>query len=125
MVPLDSSLDVLEEAGIAAVRAKSVALTEYAIELADALLVPHGVAVASPRESARRGSHVTLRDERFRALVDGLWRDGVLADFREPDCLRIGLSPLTTTFAEVHRGLTVLAERVATHGARGSDRRQG
>jgi kynureninase len=125
MVPLQCSLDVLEEAGITAVRAKSVALTEYAIALADALLAPHGVTVASPRESARRGSHVTLRHGGFRALLDGLWRDGVLADFREPDCLRVGLSPLTTTFAEVHRGLAVIAERVATHGARGSDRREG
>jgi kynureninase len=125
MVPLQCSLDVLEEAGIGAVRAKSVALTEYAIELADALLAPHGVTVASPRDSARRGSHVTLRHPAFRALLDDLWRDGVLADFREPDCLRVGLSPLTTTFAEVHRGLAVLADRVAAHGGRGSDRRQG
>ena len=41
-------------------RRKSVALTEYAIELTDALLAPHGVTVASPRDSARRGSHVDL-----------------------------------------------------------------
>ena len=125
MVPLQCSLDVLEEAGITAVRAKSVALTEYAIELADALLAPRGVTVASPRDSARRGSHVTLRHHAFRGILDELWRDGVLADFREPDCLRVGLSPLTTTFAEVHRGFTVIEQRVATHGAGGSDRRQG
>jgi kynureninase len=125
MVALQGSLDLLEEAGIAAVRAKSVALTEYAIELADGLLAPHGVTVASPRDSARRGSHVTLRHAAFRGLLDGLWRDGVLADFREPDCLRIGLSPLTTSFGELHRGLDVLAQAVATHGGRGSDRRQG
>jgi kynureninase len=125
MVPLQCSLDVLEAAGIAAVRAKSVALTEYAIEVADALLAPCGATVASPRDSARRGSHVTLRHAAFRALLDDLWRDGVLADFREPDCLRIGLAPLTTTFGETHRGLVVLADAVAAHGARGSGRRQG
>jgi kynureninase len=82
------------------------------------------VTVASPRDSARRGSHVTLRHGGFRALLDGLWRDGVLADFREPDCLRIGLSPLTTSFGEVPRGLEVLADAVATHGGRGSDKRE-
>ena len=96
-----------------AIRAKSVALAEYAIELVDALLAPHGVTVASPRDGARRGSAVTLRHERFRALLDPLWEAGVLLDFREPDCLRIGLSPLTTTFAEVHRGLAAVARMLA------------
>jgi kynureninase len=113
MVPLAAALDVIEEAGMAAVRAKSVALGEYAIELVDALLAPHGVTVASPRDSARRGSSVTLRHERFRDLLDPLWNAGVLLDFREPDCLRIGLSPLTTTFAEVHRGLAAVAGMLA------------
>jgi kynureninase len=113
MVPLACALDVIEEAGMAAMREKSVALCEYAIEVTDALLAPHGVTVASPRDSARRGSHVTLRHERFRDLLDALWEAGVLVDFREPDCLRIGLSPLTTTFAEVHRGLAVVAARLA------------
>jgi kynureninase len=56
---------------------------------------------------------VTLRHGGFRALLEPLWRDGVIADFREPDCLRIGLSPLQTTFAEVHRGLATLADRLA------------
>ena len=113
MVPLAAALDVIEEAGMPAIRAKSVALCEFAIELSDALLAPHGVTVASPRESARRGSHVTLRHERFRDLLDPLWEAGVLVDFREPDCLRIGLSPLTTTFAEVHRGLTAVERLLA------------
>jgi len=113
MVPLACSLDVIEAAGMAAIRAKSVALGDYAIELADALLAPFGVTLASPRDGARRGGHVTLRHAAFRALLDGLWRDGVLVDFREPDCLRIGLSPLTTAFAEVHRGFAALAARLA------------
>jgi kynureninase len=114
MVPLACSLDVLEEAGVAAIRAKSIALGDFAIELADALLAPHGVTVASPRDGARRGGHVTLRHGAFRDLLDGLWADGVIADFREPDCLRIGLSPLQTTFAEVHRGLALIADRLAS-----------
>jgi kynureninase len=118
MVPLACGLDLLEEAGIAAVRAKSVALTEYAIELADALLAPHGVTVASPRDSGRRGGHVTLQRTGFRALLEPLWRRGVLPDYREPDCIRIGLSPLSTSFREVHRGLAALAELVAAASAK-------
>ena len=107
---------MIEEAGLPAIRAKSVALTGFAIGLADALLAPHGATVVSPRDGARLGSHVTLRHERFRDLLDPLWETGVLVDFREPDCLRIGLSPLTTTFAEVHRGLTAV-ERLLVRSA--------
>ena len=109
MVPLACALDVIEEAGIDAIRAKSVALGEYAIEVTDALLAPHGAAVVSPRDGARRGSHVTLQHPRFKDIVDPLWEAGILLDYRQPDCLRIGLSPLTTTFAEVHRGLAAVA----------------
>ncbi len=101
---------MLEEAGIAAVRAKSVALTSYALEIVDAELVPLGVEVVSPRDPARRGGHVTLRRTGFRDVLDVLWERGVIPDYREPDGIRIGLSPLSTSFAEVDRGLTVLRE---------------
>ena len=117
MVALDTSLDLIEEAGIAAIRAKSVAMTEYALELVDALLAPHGVVVASPRDSARRGGHVTVRHAAFRDLMGPLWERGVLADFREPESIRIGLSPLSTSFAEAHRGLAVLAALLAEAAA--------
>jgi kynureninase len=113
MLPLVTSLDLIEEAGIAAVRAKSVAMTEYALEVVDALLAPLGVVVVSPRDSARRGGHVTVRHPAFRDLMSELWERGVLADFREPESIRIGLSPLSTSFAEAHRGLVVLAEMLA------------
>jgi kynureninase len=117
MLPLVTSLDLIEEAGIAAVRAKSVAMTEYALEVVDALLAPLGVTVVSPRDSARRGGHVTVRHTAFRDLMDELWERGVLADFREPESIRVGLSPLSTSFAEAHRGLVVLAE-LLTRAAR-------
>jgi kynureninase len=113
MVPLDCSLDILEEAGLAAVRAKSIALGDFTLELSDALLAPHGVTLASPRDGARRGGHVTLRHDAFRGLLEPLCCDGVIADFREPDCLRVGLSPLQTSFAEVYRGMSGLAGRLA------------
>ncbi|HEX6256537.1 MAG TPA: kynureninase [Euzebyales bacterium] len=108
MVPLTASLDVLAGVGIAAVRAKSVRLTSYALDLVDAWLAALGVEVASPRASARRGGHVTLRRPGFREVVDRLWDRGVIPDHREPDSVRIGLSPLSTSFAEVHAGMSVL-----------------
>jgi kynureninase len=113
MVPLLCGLEMLEEAGIAAVRAKSVALTEFALEIVDADLVPLGVEVVSPRDAARRGGHVTLRRPGFRAVLDALWERGVIPDYREPDGIRIGLAPLSTSFAEVERGLAELRALVA------------
>jgi kynureninase len=113
MLPLLASLELYEQAGLPAVRAKSVRLTEFALELADAWLLEHGVEVASPRDSARRGGHVTLRRPGFRDVVDELWRRGVIPDYREPDGIRIGLAPLSTSFVEVHRGLGVLRDVLA------------
>ncbi len=113
MVPLLSGLEMLEEAGIAAVRAKSVALTAFALEIVDAELVPLGVEVASPRDPARRGGHLTLRRPGFRSVLDALWQRGVIPDYREPDGIRIGLAPLSTSFAEVERGLAELRAELA------------
>ena len=67
MLPLRDMLDLIDEVGIGAVREKSVALTSYAVELADELLAPLGVEVASPRDPARRGGHVTLRHPAMQA----------------------------------------------------------
>jgi kynureninase len=110
MVPLQANLDMLEMAGIAAVRAKSLLLTGYVLDLADEWLAPYGVAVAGPREPSRRGGHVTLRRDGFKEFLEPLWDSGVIPDYRRPDGLRIGPAPLSTSFAEVCQGLTVLRE---------------
>jgi len=109
-VPLTMALDQLEEATIAAVRAKSVLLTGFALELVDAWLAPLGVQLVSPRDPERRGGHLTIRHPGFRAVLDELWERGVIPDYREPDGIRIGLAPLSTGFEETRRGLAVLRE---------------
>lgn len=101
MVPLHDMLLLLEKAGMPQVRAKSVRLTDFAIELADAMLTPHGVAVASPRDADRRGGHITLEHPAMATVVAELWERGVIPDYRPPSGLRVGLSPLSTGFAEV------------------------
>jgi len=108
MVPLHANLDLLAEAGIEAVRAKSVLLTGYVLEVADRWLAPLDVKVVSPRDAARRGGHVTLQRPCFAELLDSLWEQGVIPDYRQPDGIRIGPAPLSTSFAEVHRGLSTL-----------------
>lgn len=112
-VPLECGVELLAEAGIDAVRAKSLRLTTFALDLADTLLARHGVQVASPRDPERRGGHVTLRRSDFAEVNARLWERGVIGDFRAPDGIRIGLAPLSTSFAEVAAGMTALAEEVA------------
>jgi len=101
LAAVEEGVRLVAEAGIKAIRAKGIALTEYAIELHDAWLAPLGFALGSPREAARRGAHVACRRADPRQLCDELLRAGIVTDFREPDSIRLGLSPLTTSFAEV------------------------
>ena len=99
---------VIAEAGLAAIRAKAVALTEMVIALYDSWLAPLGFALGSPREAARRGGHVTISRSDARELCAALVAAGVLADFRTPDAIRIGLSPLPTSFVEVWDAMAVV-----------------
>jgi kynureninase len=112
MVPLEASLDLVEEAGIEAIRAKSVELTEFVIRMTDELLAPLGVELASPRDAALRGGHVTLRRNGFRAVTAALWDMGIIPDYRDPDGIRIGVSPLSTSFTEVAGGMEILRDTI-------------
>ncbi len=105
MLAMQDMLALIEKVGIEGVRAKSIALTEYALAVADELLLPRGVAVASPRDSARRGGHVTLDHPAMWEVTTALWERDVIPDYRNPGGLRIGLSPLSTSFVEVRSGL--------------------
>ena len=111
----EEGIRVSVEAGIDAIRAKGIALTEYAIALHDAWLAPLGFSLGSPREAARRGAHVAVRRSDARELTRRLIEAGVVPDFRAPDSVRLGLSPLTTSFSDVARGVAILA-RLAGSG---------
>jgi hypothetical protein len=79
-----------------------------AIALADARLAEHGVTLAAPRRARSRGAHVALAHPEARALSRGLIERGVIVDFRGPDVIRLGLSPLTTRLVDVWDGVEVL-----------------
>jgi kynureninase len=114
LAAVDCGVELLAEAGMRAVRAKAMALTSYAVDLADSWLTPYGVSLASPREAARRGAHVTLRHPDAEALVQALSDRGVIPDFRHPDGIRLGLAPLTTRFTDVFDGLASLRTLLAS-----------
>jgi kynureninase len=98
---------LLAEAGIDRIRAKSVQLTAYLEELADEWLIPLGCALATPRDPARRGSHLTFAYPDAESVVAELAEAGVVTDFRTPGRFRFGLSPLTTRFTDAHNAAAV------------------
>ena len=107
MLAMRDMIALIDEAGIDAIRAKSVALTEYAIALADDLLPT--VTLSTPRRAEDRGGHITLDHPDFEAMMPLLWQRGVIPDFRRPTGIRLGLSPLSTSFAEVELGVRTIA----------------
>jgi kynureninase len=113
LVAVDEGVRLIGEAGLDRIRAKSIALTDLVTDLADIWLTPAGAEVVSPRESARRGSHVTVRHPEARSLTDRLIKQGVIPDFRNPDLIRLGLSPLTTSYVEAWDGLDMLRGIIA------------
>ena len=107
---VDSVLAAAPLGGMAALRVKSIALTERFIELVEARCAGHGLELVTPRAAAERGSQVCLaRAEGGYAIVQALIARGVVGDFREgdkahgaaPDILRFGVTPLYTRFVDV------------------------
>jgi kynureninase len=107
---------LLGEAGMGRLRAKGVALTELLIGLADEWLAPHGFTVASPRDSARRGGHVTLHHRDAALISQALIRAGIVGDYRTPDRLRLGPAPVFSRFTDVWDALDTL-RRIAEDGS--------
>jgi kynureninase len=113
LAAVDEGVRLVAEAGIDRIRDKGVELTELAISLTDARLAGLGVTVASPRDRARRGAHVALAHPSARELCARLIDAGVIVDFRRPDVIRFGLSPLTTRFVDVWDGVEALRRLLA------------
>lgn len=110
---IESGVDLLLEAGLDNVRAKSERQSEYLIELWQALLEPRGFVLNSPRNVQRRGSHVSLGHAEGLRIDLALLNDmQVIPDFRAPDNIRLGLAPLYTSFRDIHRAVMRLCRIV-------------
>ena len=101
MAALDGSLEVFDGLDLVALRAKSRALTELFIALVESRCARHGLALVTPREAARRGSHVSFAHPEGHGIVQALIARGVIGDFRAPDVLRFGFTPLYTRYVDV------------------------
>lgn len=109
MAPLAGALPMLLEAGIDRLRAKSLALTNLLMELADSKLAAHAFEVANPREAARRGGHVALAHPEAARICKALRTEGVVPDFRPPDLVRLAPVPLYTRFTDCVAAVRILA----------------
>jgi kynureninase len=101
MAAVDVGARLVAEAGIDRLAEKGRALTELIVALGDSWLAPHGVVLASPRDPARRGSHVTFAHPQAWQLTQALIDRQVVPDYREPSRVRLGPAPLYTRFVDV------------------------
>ncbi len=113
MLGMQGMLDLIEEEGMTAVRAKSISLTDFAVRAYDELLAPRDVRLLSSRDAAKRGGHVTIGHPSFQEVTKRLWAEGVIPDFRFPDGIRLGLSPLSTSHEETLRGVIAVRDALA------------
>ncbi|MEV3853989.1 kynureninase [Streptomyces sp. NPDC050095] len=112
MLALEAALEVWQrpDVSVDAVRAKSLALTDFFLECVEAYVPQGRVEPVTPAAHAERGSQVALRCADAGQVMERLIAAGVVGDFRAPDVLRFGFTPLYLGFAEVERAARVLAD---------------
>ncbi|MFD8518656.1 kynureninase [Streptomyces capillispiralis] len=113
MLALEAALEVWDGVTVDAVRAKSLALTDFFLECVEAYVPGGRVECVTPRAHAERGSQIALRCADAGDVMERLIGRGVVGDFRRPDVLRFGFTPLYVGFGDVERAARVLAEVLA------------
>ena len=111
LAALEASLDIWDSVDMAALRARSLALTDQFIAGVEAAC--HTLTLATPRDHAMRGSQVSFCHPEGYAIMQALISKGVIGDFRAPDIIRFGFTPLYTTHDEVAQAVAILAEIMA------------
>ncbi|HEV3298492.1 MAG TPA: kynureninase [Planctomycetaceae bacterium] len=116
LAPLLGSLSIISQAGIQAIRAKSLHLNGVLIDLVDARLKHRSVSLITPREDRRRGGHVALAHPKAEVLCRELHERQVIADYRKPDLLRLCPSPLYSSFEDCFEVIERLASIIEVDG---------
>ncbi|MBG7701599.1 kynureninase [Streptomyces sp. MC1] len=113
LLALEAALDVWDGVSVDAVRAKSLALTDFFLRCVEEYTEPGRVECVTPERHAERGSQIALRCPDAGEVMKRLIARGVVGDFRHPDVLRFGFTPLYVGFWDVERAARVLGEELA------------
>ncbi|MFE8944384.1 kynureninase [Streptomyces sp. NPDC007856] len=113
MLALEAALDVWDDVSVSTVRAKSLALTDFFLRCVRAYTEPGRVESVTPERHEERGSQVALRCGDAGEVMKRLIARGVVGDFRHPDVLRFGFTPLYVGFGEAERAARILGEELA------------
>ena len=116
LAALEASMDIWDTVDMKALRKRSVELTEAFIKGVEATCPT--LVLGVPRDPAKRGSQVSFRHKDGWAIMQAMTARGVIGDFRTPDYLRFGFTPLFTTMEDVQRAVATLAELMAAHEAK-------
>jgi len=114
LAALEIGVDLALEADMAAVRRKSLALSRLFIDLVAQDCAGLGLALASPARDEERGSQVSYAHDEGYAVMQALIARGVIGDFRQPDIIRLGLTPLYLRFVDLWNAAEILADIIAT-----------
>ncbi|WP_374359786.1 kynureninase [Pseudoduganella danionis] len=107
---VECGLEIYEQTSMAALRAKSLALTDLFITLVEQRCAAHPLGLVTPREHARRGSQVSFTHPHGYAVMAALIARGVIGDYREPAIMRFGFTPLYTSFTDVWDAVDILCD---------------
>lgn len=112
---VEVAFEMIERAGIMAINEKAGRATQLMIDLYDQWLLPLGFTLATPRDPARRGGHIILQHKDAKQIAHALRKlKKVIPDYREPNSIRLGVSPLPTSYSEVYEGISRLRDLVET-----------
>jgi kynureninase len=123
LTALEVGVDIALGAEMAQVARKSAALWDLFAARVDTRLAGHGLQLISPRDPAARGSHISFAHPEGYRIMQALIARGVIGDFRDPDVLRFGLTPLYLGYEDVWRAVEILGEVMASETWRELPRR--
>lgn len=113
LLPIEIGVDLVQNAGIEAIREKSQQLGNLFVQAFDQRLAGLGYQLGSPRDDSQRGGHVSIRHPEAYRIYQALTHElKLIPDFREPDNIRLGFAPLYTSFRDVLEAVTRLAQAV-------------
>ncbi len=112
---VQASFEMIEQASIRAIAHKAAVGTDMMVALFDAWLAPLGFTLLTPRESSKRGGHITVGHPHAKAIAAGMRKlANVIPDYRTPNSIRLAIAPLPTSFVEVFDGMARMRDLVAS-----------